>query len=512
MIDARNLWDLIEQRAALTPNDEMLVDQHGTRVTFAQYRDDAERAAAGLAALGVGEGTVVSWILPSTIASITLTAALRRLGAIQNPILPIYRDREVGFIVNQAKPALFISPGTFGGFDYTEMAQRLTAGTDTTVLTIDDGLPHGDPATLPPAPSDDLTPDAAVRWLFYSSGTTADPKGAQHADIAPAAAARGMILGLDVKADDRVAFVFPITHIGGVTWLWAALATECTLIVDQAFNPATTIPLLRMEGVTQAGAGTYFHQAYLAKQAELPDDEILFPDVRTFPGGGSPKPPQLHLDLKARIGGAGILSGYGLTEAPILTMAHTTDSDDVLANTEGRAVPNVELKLVTLDGKVAGIGEEGEVRAKGPQVTRGYLDASLDAAAFDDEGFFRSGDLGTLDADGNLTITGRIKDVIIRKGENISAKEIEDLLFAHPAVADVAVVGLQDVEVGERACAVVVTPQGQDPLTFEAMKDHLLASGLITRKLPEQLEHVDVLPRNPTGKILKFELRERFQS
>ncbi len=510
MLDGENLWDLVERRAKATPDGEMAVDQRGRRITFLEFRDRAEAAAAGLHAQGVEAGDVVSWQLPSTIESLTLTAALRRLGAIQNPILPIYRDREVGFIVKQAKPTTLIVPADFGGFDFAEMATRLTEDTLTSVRILGDDLPQGDTADLPAPPTDAMTTDADVRWIFYSSGTTADPKGAQHADIAPRTAAVGMAKAMDLREDDRVAFVFPITHIGGVTWLWAALATGCTLILDVAFNPATTIPLLQREGVTQAGAATYFHQMYLAAQAALPAGESLFPDVRTFPGGGSSKPPQLHFDLKEKIGGSGVLSGYGLTEAPILTMARVTDSDEELAHSEGKPVPGVELRLVTLEGTDAAVGEEGELRAKGPQVTRGYLDSSLDAQAFDGDGWFRSGDLGVLDASGNLRITGRIKDVIIRKGENISAKEVEDLLFLHPAVADVAVVGIADDALGERACAVVVTADGSDPLDFDAMSAHLRGEGLITRKLPEQLEHLDALPRNPTGKVLKFKLREQF--
>ncbi|MFT5223508.1 MAG: cyclohexanecarboxylate-CoA ligase [Glaciecola sp.] len=510
MLQADNLWSLVVARAEATPAAEMAVDQRGRRISFAQFRTDAERLAAGLADSGLQQGDVVSWQLPSTIESLTLAAALRRIGVVQNPILPIYRDREVGFIVRQAKPDRLLVPAAHGGFDFAAMAARLTEGTSTEVVVLGDDLPSGDPATLPPAPIDQMSTDADVRWLFYSSGTTADPKGAQHADIAPRTAAVGMIQAMDLRDDDRVAFVFPITHIGGVTWLWAALATGCTLILDAAFNPATTIDLLAREGVTQAGAATFFHQVYLTAQAALPSGECLFPDVRTFPGGGSPKPPQLHHDLKEKIGGLGVLSGYGLTEAPILTMASVGDSDSELANSEGKAVAGVALRLVTLQGSEAGIDEEGEVRAKGPQITRGYLDPSLDLSAFDEDGWFKTGDLGKLDAAGNLRITGRIKDVIIRKGENISAKEVEDLLSVHPAVADVAVIGLPHDTLGEQACAVVVTPPEVPPLDFETMQQHLLDAGLITRKLPERLEHVPALPRNPTGKVLKFKLREQF--
>jgi cyclohexanecarboxylate-CoA ligase len=512
VLDAPNIWELIARRADATPDREMAVDETGLRVSFGEFRDRCERVAAGLAAEGVGEGTVVSWILPTWIDAMVLFGALRRLGAVQNPILPIYREREVGFIVRQAQPRLIVVPGTWRGFDYEAMAAALTEGTETRVLTVGRGtLPEGDPATLPPAPTDEMdAADPPVRYLYYTSGTTADPKGARHGDRSLRAASLGMSERLHLADDDRFALVFPITHVAGGVYVYAAMAYGLAFVFDESFDPTTTIDLLRRERITQAAAGTFFHQAYLAAQRALPEGEELFPGVRTFPGGGAPKPVALHHEVKAAFGGVGVVSGYGLTEAPILTMNDAGAVDRILAETEGPAVTGAHLRIVTLDGKEAGIGEEGEVRAKGPQVTLGYLDPALDAEAFDEDGWFRTGDLGTLDEAGNLTITGRLKDVIIRKGENISAKEVEDLLFSHPQVAEVAVVGLPDAERGERACAVVVTAPGQADITFDEMSSHLADAGLITRKLPEQLEVVDSLPRNPSGKIVKYALRERF--
>jgi acyl-CoA synthetase (AMP-forming)/AMP-acid ligase II len=209
-------------------------------------------------------------------------------------------------------------------------------------------------------------------------------------------------------------------------------------------------------------------------------------------------------------GGAGILSGYGLTEAPIIAMGSVHDTDEQLAHTEGRATGTTQLRVVTLEGKEAGIGEEGEIRTKAPQVMKGYLDASLDADAFDEDGWFRTGDLGRIDAEGMVTITGRVKDIIIRNMENISAKEVEDILFSSPGVADVAVIGLPDARTGERVCAVVVPADPADPITFDQVVAWCREKGLMTQKLPERLELVDALPRNPTGKVLKFALRDRF--
>jgi len=313
---------------------------------------------------------------------------------------------------------------------------------------------------------------------------------------------------LDIRDDDVSALVFPFTHIGGIGWLIASLLTGCTLLTTEAFDPVATPAFLAANDVTLAGSGTPFHLAYLAAQRGT-DGGSIFPRIRSYPGGGAPKPPQLHHDLKAEIGGIGIVSGYGLTEAPIVVMATTDDPDGKLADTEGRPTPGVELVVVALDGTRAGPGVEGEIRLKGPQVIRGYLDPSLDAEAFDEEGYFRSGDLGMVDEDGYVTITGRLKDVIIRHGENISAKEVEDLLYSHPAVADVAVIGLPDPRTGERACAVVAVAEGQE-FDFAAMGEFLRGSGLRTNAIPEQLELVDAVPRNPAGKILKHTLRERF--
>jgi cyclohexanecarboxylate-CoA ligase len=515
VLEARNIWDLIVRRADETPGRELAVDETGRRITFGAYRDRAERVAAGLEReQEVGEGDVVSWIQPSWIEAMVLFGALRRLGAVQNPIIPIYREREVGFIVRQAEPSLVVAPSAWRGFDYAGMAGSVAAGTKTRVLVADRAadrsLPEGDPSGLPAPPDDDVNgDDVPVRFIYYTSGTTAAPKGARHGDRSLRAASLGMAQRLRLAADDRFALVFPFTHVAGGLYMYAAMAYGFALLLDEAFDPETTPDLLRRERVTQGGAGTFFHQVYLRAQRALPAGERLFPYVRTFPGGGAPKPPNLHYDLKAAFG-VGVVSGYGLTEAPILTMNDSGDDDRVLATTEGRAVEGTRLRIVGADGSECRAGEEGEVRAQGPQVTVGYLDRGLDADAFDD-GWFRTGDLGRLDEQGNLTITGRLKDVIIRKGENIAAKEVEDLLFTHPKVADVAVIGLRDAERGERVCAVVVPASGHDPLGFEEMTTHLLDAGLITRKLPEQLETVDALPRNPSGKILKFELQVRFQ-
>jgi acyl-CoA synthetase (AMP-forming)/AMP-acid ligase II len=231
--------------------------------------------------------------------------------------------------------------------------------------------------------------------------------------------------------------------------------------------------------------------------------------VRGYPGGGAPQPPQLFWDL-LRETGAPIRSGYGLTEHPIVTMGALGDPPEKLAASEGRATRGTEIRIVKPGGALAAAGEEGEVRVRGPHLFRGYVDAALDAEAIDEGGFLRTGDLGVLDADGYLAITGRLKDVIIRKGENVSAKEIEDHLHAHPRVGEAAVIGLPDAERGERVCAVLVLRDAGSPLELSELAAFLRGRGLANYKLPEQLELLAELPRNPSGKVLKRELQTRY--
>ncbi|MFM7068040.1 MAG: AMP-binding protein, partial [Actinomycetes bacterium] len=236
MLQGRTLWELLEKRVDATPDALMAVDEDMRTLTFAEYWTEAERAAAGLAAQGVSAGDAVSWQLPTWIESLVLVGALSRLGAVQNPLLPIYREREVGFITRQANSSLFIVPGEWRNFDFEAMATEISQanGGAMSVLVANRALPQGDPASLPPLP--DPSADD-VRWLFYTSGTTADPKGAQHTDGTIAAVSYGMSERLALVERDRNALIFPFTHIGGITWLFSSLQSGCSNILMEGFHP-----------------------------------------------------------------------------------------------------------------------------------------------------------------------------------------------------------------------------------------------------------------------------------
>jgi cyclohexanecarboxylate-CoA ligase len=508
MIEAEKLWPLVEARARNSPDAPCALDERGETLSFAALRARAERVAAALAARGVGPDVRVAWQLPTWIESLVLVAALARLGAVQNPLLPIYRERELGFIARQVRPRLLVVPSIFRGTDHEALARRVLAeiaregGAPCSLLVCDRALPEADPAVLPPYAAPAGEP---VRWIFYTSGTTADPKGALHSDETIAAGSRGVAVRFELGPDDRYPIVFPFTHIGGIGMLFVQLMTGTGAVLVEHYDEEKTPPFLGSSGVTLAAGGTPLVLRYLQYQRRHPASRV-FPDLRAAMGGAAPKPPLLHREVKAELGGAGVVSVYGLTEAPFAALSSLHDSDDALANSEGRAAGGAELRIADATGHACAPDVEGEIRVRGPQICLGYLDAKLDADAFDADGFFRTGDLGSLDARGFLRVTGRQKEIIIRNGENISAKEIEDLLYAHPKIADAAVIGLPDARTGERCCAVVVPASGA-ALDLAEIVRHCAAAGLARQKLPEQLELVAALPRNASGKVQKHELK-----
>jgi acyl-CoA synthetase (AMP-forming)/AMP-acid ligase II len=514
MAKQQTLWGLIVERARTSPNQRFSLDCSGRQLSFLEFRDSVMSTAQGFYNLGIRENDRVAWQLPTWQDTIILSAALNRLGAVQIPLFPSLRKNEVSYICNVARPKLLITTSQWKNFDYADLAkqvqQQLTGkAAEMKTLIVD-------PGTLPTASpqlnqighgiiSNDTLP---VRWIFSTSGTTSAPKTAMHTDTPFVSVGYAMNAALENSSSDVIPMFFPFTHVGGLMWLASTLLAGSQLLLADTFD-AESIAFASAEGATIAGSGTAFHMAYLNTQNQN-TNKPLFPAIRSFPGGGAPKPPELHYQVMAAFDGAGIISGYGLTECPIISMNTVRDPHDKLANTEGRLLPGMLIKIVKTDGSLCSSFEEGEIRVRGPHLCVGFLDEELNKTAFDDDGYFSTGDIGFLDHGGWLTISGRIKDVIIRKGENISAKKIEDLLYLHDVISDVAVIGLADVERGEIACAVVQLKTGGASLTFSVMQQYCLDGGLVIQEVPERLEIVAELPRNISGKILKADLKKYF--
>lgn len=475
--------DVLRARARRHARKLAVADGH-RRLTFGQLDALADRVAGGLAALGVRAGDVVSSQLPNRAESAVLFFAAGRLGAAHNPIVPIYGGRELRFILGQARSVVFV------GHDPTSV-ERIRAELPALRHVLAAGeLPEGDP----PPPGLAAADDVAV--LLYTSGTAAEPKGALHssntllAECAAQAGYHGM------GNDEVFVMPSPVGHISGLiygvllpAWLGA------TSVLMERWDPGEFLALVEAERGTFCGGATPFLQGV----ADHPDLERFdLSSLRLFPCGGADVPPDLIRRAARRLG-VRTGRGYGSTEFPSITSsAGPGEPDDKRAETDGRPIGPNRVR----------IAEDGEIWAKGPELFLGYRDASLNDDAFDAEGFFRTGDLGVLDADGYLTVTGRVKDIVVRKGEKFSAREVEELLLAHPKVAQVAVVGIPDPETGERAWAFVVPRAASDPPTLGELNAFLLERELSKRKMPEGLEIVGALPMTLSGKVAKRLLRE----
>jgi acyl-CoA synthetase (AMP-forming)/AMP-acid ligase II len=505
-------WGLAAQVAEARPDRVVLLDDYGRSMTAIELVRAAEGVAADLYGRGIKPGSVVSWQLPTTLEGMTVMLALTRLGVVQNPIIPVLREREIRFITGQIGTEWFLVPVSWRGFDHVALASAIGADVGFEVVPVDQ---HSDPmaglriARADPAGLPDPSADAdAVRWIYFSSGTASDPKGVRHTDRTVIGGSASLVAMVGEHNDDIDVFSFPITHIGGAAMLAADLLTGMGMLLCDTFDPVETPKRVAGFGPTLLGGATPFFMAYvMAQQAH--GDERLFPRLRACIGGGAPLTPELNRQVRDLLGVPGVANAWGLTEFPVATSPMPDAPFDVLEQTVGPPVPGVTVRVVDDEGNECPPGAEGELRLKGPQCFVGYVDARLDLNAFDADGWFRTGDLGSIDGAGNVRVTGRIKDAIIRNAENIAAQEIEEILTTHPAVQDVAVIGVPDPRTGEKVCAVVVPAAGAD-VDLPTLVAYCRESGLAAYKLPERLEIVEVLPRNDMGKVLKRVLRTTY--
>jgi cyclohexanecarboxylate-CoA ligase len=509
-----DLTTALARRVAETP-ERVLFVAGADRVTAPMLAERVSRLARGLRGLGVGTGDVVSWQLPNWLEGVLLTFALDRLGAVSNPILTIYREREVAFVVRQARSRVLVVPGVLRGFDHRPLARavraaapdlahvvvaRASAGPDEVALEALCAAPPDDAAPTPPGPHE-------VSAIFYTSGTTSDPKGVMHTPSTLGSFVRTHFTMTGRDRDLVGILWFPLAHIGGICAFGMGPVVNGTRAVFlEQFDPEAALDLIEREQVTNAGGPTPIVQALLAAKGFAPQ---RVRSVRQAGLGATDVPPELIRELRAKLG-AFVSRSYGMTECPMATGGAPQDPEEKLVTTDGRAVPGVAVRTVDDAGREVAAGVEGEVELFGPQLCVGYVDARLSAEAFTADGFLRSGDLAVKDESGFVRITGRKKDIIIRKGENLSAKAIEDELYEHPAIADVAVIGVPDRASGERVCACVVLRPGTDTMTLDELRAFMAARQVMAQKIPEQIEVVDALPRNATGKVKKFELRALF--
>ena len=396
-------WELVVRAAEERPEAPVISDDHGRSLTRAQLRDAAEATAAALSARGVKCGTVVSWQLPTTIEAVVLLVALARIGAVQNPLIPILREREVSFITDQVGTELLVVPEEWRGFRHGAMGQELgrTGGFEVMEIDLRDlsasgsleevSLPVADRSTLAPPPSFD-----DPRWIYYSSGTTADPKGARHTDASIMASANAMLELMGLGQADVYPIPWPITHIGGAGVLSSSLRGGVHLVLFESFDSAHTPGRMARYKPTVLGTAVPFFRAYL-DAARQDNEHPLFPSLRFGCFGGAPVPTEIHDEIRATFD-VPLVGSWGLTEFPSATSAAPSDDLETVSTSVGRPASGVSVRAVNASGVVCGTGHEGELQLRGPQCFSGYVDPTLDEASIDANGWFHTGDLGTIDA------------------------------------------------------------------------------------------------------------------
>ncbi|UOR01317.1 AMP-binding protein [Leucobacter allii] len=504
---ATTIPELVARRTARRPGDIAVIDGT-TRLTAAELLRASERAAAALARAGVGRGDVVVLQLPNRWQTIAAMQGVWLLGGIATPVTPIYRTGELTRIFADASPRAVVVPGEHRGHDYAAQARAAlaAAGAAAPVLTAEgltaegltaegilDARPEAAPSAHDRAPA---SPDD-VAMLMFTSGTTGRAKGVLHSHrtLLHESASLARLFGLE---RDAVFMPSPLTHVTGLLYgVLLPLLVDGSVVLQDRWDPASAVEAIERHGCTFTVAATPFLRGLADAYAERPGSSRL----RVFVCGGADIPPELVRRATAILG-AEVARTYGSTEMPTLAIVPSELPAPERWESEGRVIGAARGRLAdAVDGV-------GELEVIGPELFVGYLDPADNEPAFTADGWFRTGDLARLD-DGLLRIAGRSKDLIIRGGENISSKEIEDVLLSEPAIADVAVVAIPDDTMGERACAVVVPAPGSRAPALAELAGLLDAAGLAAQKRPEALLLVDELPRTPSGKIQKFLVRER---
>ena len=489
------LADALREATRQTP-ERILLRDGDSALTCVELLDQATGLAHALTAR-LPVGSVVSFMVPNWREAAVIYLGATLAGMVVNPILPSLRDHELSFILSDADSRAVFVPHTFAGYDYAAMLDRVVAGLpsppEVVVVRGDAGghiafpdlLGESATGTLP-----QLDPDA-TRMILYTSGTTGRPKGVLHTHNSLHALITQLGRYWQITPGDTFLVASPIAHIGGSIY-----AFECPLLLGaqavlmQRWDPDAAVALMLEHRCTHMAGATPFLDGLLdaARRAGT-----RLPDLKVFICGGASVPPSLIRRATEYFDHALVTRVYGSTEVPVTTIGSLDDVDHA-ADTDGRA-GIADITLV-----------DGEIRARGPQMLTGYLHPQDTRESFDAAGYFRTGDLGRWTDDGYLVVTGRAKDIIIRNGENISPKEVEDILVTHPQIAEIAIVGVPDTRTGERACAAIV-PTAQPGPDVVALRDFLVDRGVAKFKAPEQVVLYDTLPRNDAGKVLKHKIK-----
>ncbi|MCO8068097.1 cyclohexanecarboxylate-CoA ligase [Acinetobacter schindleri] len=518
----QTILDFLRSAVEKNPDKTALVSvkvENQTEQTFSyqQLWEMTNKIALGLKQLGVEKNDVVSCQLPNWWEFTLLYLACSRIGAVLNPLMPIFRERELEFMLKHGESKVFVVPKTFRNFNHEQLANQLQNKLDSlkhVVVVNGEGennfdhllLNHGlEQETLAVAALDGLEsgPDD-ITQLIFTSGTTGEPKGVMHtantlfSNIVPYADR------LHLTENDVVLMASPMAHQTGFMYgLMMPIQLNTTVVLQDVWDVAKAVDLIHQHQVNFTMASTPFLNDLSNTVAEQHDK---VDSLKIFLCAGAPIPSPLV--QKAReILGVKVISAWGMTECGAVTLTRPEDEDERSFNTDGIALPGVEIKIVDKKGQAKAVNESGRLMIRTCSNFGGYLKRPH-LNDTDAEGWFDTGDIAYQDEQGYIRICGRKKDVIIRGGENIPVAEIESLMYKHPNIATVALVAYADERMGERACAIIKLKDPTQPLNFNELVDFLKTHNLAMQYLPERLEIWEDIPMTPSGKIQKFKLRE----
>jgi len=504
----------LDRWATERPDKTAVVDGQG-RYSWSALAHAVERVAHGLRAHGVEPGGVISCHLPNWSEFGLLLLAATRLGAVVHPIPPTYRASELRFMLGLLESQVLVIPATFRGFDYREMAAQIR-GDLPRLQHVFVARGHASAGLQPFATLTDTAWEAkpgrrplpggspnAVHEVIFTSGTTGEPKGVMHTPNTALGALYPVIDRLAFTDRDVLLMASTLGHQTGYLYSYCLnVLLGATVVWMDIWNAPEAARIIEAERVTFTMGATPFLRDLT--YVETPHD---LSSLRVFISAGAPIPRQLVKDARERLGCV-ISAGWGMTENGLVSCNGLDDPEEKIITTDGKPLPGMELHVVDEAGRALAPGQEGDLLVRGPfQFVGYYKRPQFTADGHTEDGWFKTGDRATLDGEGYVSITGRSKDIIIRGGENIPVVEVENLLYAHPKIAGVAIVAMADPRLVERCCAVVI-PRGGEVITLPEIVTYLEGQQLARHKFPERLEIVSEFPMTPSGKIQKYRLRQ----
>lgn len=508
----KTVFDLLAEQAAKHPNRIAIRDQRGA-IDYRELKDRIERSAQFYRSIGISRGDVVTIQLPNRVEFAVAFIALELLGAIANKVNPDFRARELSYMLKFSGSSAYVFPKEWKDFDYSGMARGLQRDNpDIKRLIVVGGAVEGmhdfdaGVAAATPISATDkvhMDPNEVCRMCF-TSGTTGDPKCALHSFNTTLYAVE--LLNHDMEVTEREVFLafLPLGLNWGYITLLQSILAGATLVLMERFNPRAALELIQNERVSYIPTAP----AGLVGLLNAPGAETFdVSSLRVVITGGASAAVETIRDYQKRMKGH-LIELYGMLEAGFQTYTRFTDDPQKVNGTIGRPVRAMELRIVDAEGNDVPPGEAGELMSRGPSIHLGYHNnPAANEQAFNSEGWFRTGDLGrVVDADGNVQITGRSKEIINRGGKKFFPREVEEILYTHPAVMHAAMIGVPDVRFGERNCLCVV-PKGDTIPTLEEFVA-FLRDQVADYKLPESVERFSELPMTGSGKIQRHVLRE----